>query len=319
MKHVNKLRELHQTFSLYRHPVSLKMLEEKIECSASTVKRLIAELRQQGAPLEYDREKNGYYYNKEFDFNLPGFWFSAEELLTLLTVQKLLSAAQPKLIGSLLKPLQNRFEKILAEDGLSGKQIAHRVRILGMAARQPTYECFKTVAAATVERKRLDIVYHGRGRNAETTRLISPQRLIHYRDNWYVDAWCHQADDLRSFAIDRIKSAKRTKQKARDVTAIVLDEKFASSYGIFSGTPKDIAVLRFSPERARWVADEQWHPQQIGKFLDDGRYDLQLPYADPRELIMDILKHGADVEVISPAALRLEVKNYIQNMQLIYK
>ena len=101
--------------------------------------------------------------------------------------------------------------------------------------------------------------------------------------------------------------------------ATELDENFASSYGIFSGKPKDTAVLRFSAERARWVADEQWHPQQIGKFLHDGRYELQLPYADSRELIMDILKHGAEVEVILPAVLRQAVKNHIQNMQLLYK
>lgn len=318
MKHLNKLRELHQTFSSFRHPVSIKALEEKIDCSNSTVKRLIAELRQQNAPLEYDREKNGYYYNKNFDFDLPGFWFSAEELLALLTVQKLLSASQPKLIGSLLKPLQNRFEKILAEDGLTGKQVAHRVRILSMAARQPEYECFKTVAAATLEHKRLDIIYHGRGRNAETNRQISPQRLIHYRDNWYVDAWCHQANSLRSFAIDRIKDAKRTRQKARDVPAAELDENFAGSYGIFSGKPKDTAVLRFSAERARWVADEQWHPQQVGKFLDDGRYELQLPYADPRELIMDILKQGAEVEVLGPEALRVAVAGQLRQATNLY-
>jgi proteasome accessory factor C len=319
MNHANKLRELHHLFSGYRQPVSINTLKDKLQCSHSTIKRLIMELRDLRAPLEYDKENNGYFYTKNFSFDLPGFWFNAEELQALLTVQKLLSAAQPKLIGNLLKPLQNRFEKILAQDGLTGKQVAHRVRILGMASREPKYECFKTVTAATLERKRLDIIYHGRGRNEETVRLISPQRLIHYRDNWYVDAWCHQQDDLRSFAIDRIKEAKRTKQKARDVTATELDENFASSYGIFSGIPKDTAVLRFSAERARWVADEQWHPQQIGKFLHDGRYELQLPYADPRELIMDILKHGADIEVISPAALRQEVINYIQNMHLIYK
>lgn len=318
MNHANKLRELHHILVSYRLPVSIKTLEEKLECSHSTTKRLISELRDLSAPLEYDQEKNGYSYKKDFNFDLPGFWFNAEELLALLTVQKLLVASHPKLIGSLLKPLQNRFEKILAEDGLSGKQVSHRVRILGMAARQPKYESFKTVAAATLERKRLNIIYHGRGRNAETARLISPQRLIHYRDNWYVDAWCHQADDLRSFAIDRIKDAKRSKQKARDVPASELDENFASSYGIFSGKPRDLAVLHFSAERARWVADEQWHPQQTGKFLDDGRYELRLPYADPRELIMDILKHGAEVEVVGPSSLRTAVARQLRHAANLY-
>ena len=67
-----------------------------------------------------------------------------------------------------------------------------------------------------------------------------------------------------------------------------LDEHFATAYGIFAGTPTHTAVLRFTPERARWVVDEQWHPRQAGRFLDDGRYELQIPYSDARELIMDI-------------------------------
>ena len=56
-----------------------------------------------------------------------------------------------------------------------------------------------------------------------------------------------------------------------------------------------------------WVADEQWHPRQAGRFLEDGRYELEVPYSDPRELVMDILKHGAEVEVIAPEELRREV------------
>ena len=52
------------------------------------------------------------------------------------------------------------------------------------------------------------------------------------------------------------------------------------------------------------MSEEAWHPKQVGIFLDDGRYQLDLPYADSRELLMDILKFGPDVEVISPIALR---------------
>ena len=66
------------------------------------------------------------------------------------------------------------------------------------------------------------------------------------------------------------------------------------------------AVLRFSPERARWVADETWHPQQKGR-LENGHYILEIPYSDDRELVLDILKHGPDVEVLRPKSLRKRV------------
>lgn len=71
-------------------------------------------------------------------------------------------------------------------------------------------------------------------------------------------------------------------------------------------------MLRFTPERARWVADEHWHPQQQSLLLGDGSYELRIPYSDSRELIMDILKHGAEVEVIAPEELRREVLEHLR-------
>ena len=72
-----------------------------------------------------------------------------------------------------------------------------------------------------------------------------------------------------------------------------------------------MAVLRFTKERARWVADEVWHPQQEGKRLEDGSYELKIPYRESRELVMDILRHGADVVVMEPEALVEEVKRQL--------
>jgi predicted DNA-binding transcriptional regulator YafY len=176
-----------------------------------------------------------------------------------------------------------------------------------MAAR-PTGEWFQVLASATLQRRKLQLRYHGRGRDDITERTVSPQHIIHYRDNWYLDAWCELRKELRSFAVDRVKSAIETTDKAEDIAEAKLNEHYASSYGIFAGKANKIAVLRFSKERARWVADERWHPEQTGQFLVDGRYELRIPYRDERELVMDILRHGADVEAVSPATLRDSVK-----------
>ena len=188
-----------------------------------------------------------------------------------------------------------------------------------MTGRNVALECFQTVAGALLQRNRLHITYHGRGNDQTSQREISPQRLIHYRDNWYLDAWCHTRNALRSFAVERITAAKALPQRCRDVPEKQLDAHYASSYGIFAGKPKHTAVLRFTPERARWVADEHWHPQQQGRFLEDSRYELCIPYSDSRELIMDILKHGADVEVIEPDSLRKLLSKHLQQALLQYE
>jgi proteasome accessory factor C len=322
MDRLQRIYKLHQAISSRRHPVSCQTLQDDLECSRATVNRIIQEMRLYfNAPIEYDRSHNGYHYalaDRE-TFELPGLWFSETELYALLTTQQLLAHVQPGLLDTQLKPVKERIEQILAVRHLGSEEISTRVRILRMTGRNVALECFQTVAGALLQRNGLHISYHGRGNDETSQREISPQRLIHYRDNWYLDAWCHTRNALRSFAVERIIAAKALPQRCRDVPEKQLDAHYASSYGIFAGKPKHTAVLRFTPERARWVADEQWHPQQQSLVLEDGSYELRIPYADQRELIMDILKHGANVEVISPKSLRNAVAEHLQNALRRYR
>ena len=327
MDRLQRIYKLHQAVSSRRHPVSCQTLQDELECSRATVNRIIQEMRLYfNAPIEYDRSHNGYHYalSDGQAFELPGLWFSETELYALLTTQQLLAHVQPGLLDTQLKPVKERIEQILAATHLGNRhlgseEISKRVRILRMTGRNVVLECFQTVAGALLQRNRLHITYHGRGNDQTSQREISPQRLIHYRDNWYLDAWCHTRNALRSFAVERITAAKALPQRCRDVPEKQLNEHYASSYGIFSGKPKHTGVLRFTPERARWVADEHWHPQQQSLLLGDGSYELRIPYSDPRELVMDILKHGADVEVISPESLRNTVADHLQNALGRYK
>jgi len=316
MSSFQRIYQLHCILASHTLPVSHQVLEERLECSRATVNRTIESLRLYfNAPLKYDRERNGYYYDAQDNgvFELPGVWFDANELYALLTVQQLLEQIQPGLLGTQLKPIKDRLEKILASQHLDNQQITSRIRILSMMGRNITIKHFQSVASALLQRKQLNIAYHSRSHDQQTERVISPQRLTHYRDNWYLDAYCHTRNALRSFAVERIISASSLDQAALEITEAALNEHFATSYGIFAGKAKQTAVLRFTAERARWVADEQWHPQQEGKFLPDGSYELRIPYANETELVMDILKHGAEVEVIAPEALRHAI---LQNLRM---
>jgi len=108
-----------------------------------------------------------------------------------------------------------------------------------------------------------------------------------------------------------MRAAEVLDRAARDVPAKELDEALASGYGIFGGRDTRWARLRFSPVRARWVAAEQWHPDQRAHFEADGAYVLEVPYSDDRELVMDILKFGPDVEVLEPPGLRQRVRQLL--------
>jgi proteasome accessory factor C len=321
MDRFDRIFELNRIFQSARYPVSRQRLEQELECSRATVKRLIEEMRLYlNAPIVYDRKHNGYYYDSGESemYQLPGLWFNASELQALLTVQQLLADIQPGLLDSHLQPLRRKIDQLLSHQPGGTEPIFNHIRLLRAAAR-PAGPYLTQLASALASRHRVSLEYYNRAADSNTQREVSPQRLTLYRDNWYLDAWCHLRNGLRTFALDAISEVNESQQAAIEVDERHLQAHFSDAYGIFSGAAQHQAVLRFSQHRARWVSKEQWHPQQQSRWLEDGRYELILPYANSAELIMDLMRYGADVEVILPASLRDEIINRLQQASAVYK
>ena len=306
-----------------RGSVSFADLLAALEVSPATLKRDLEYLRDQlGAPIEYDRDTNGYRFGTpatsvlqravEPRHELPGLWFNASEVHALLTMQSLLRGLEPGLLRPHVEPLLARLQGMLATDDHSLEEIERRVRILHMAARKVKLKYFQLAATATLRRLRIAVTYWSRYNDKTTARELSPQRLVFYRGNWYLDAWCHLRKDIRSFALDGLRQAVLLEKPAKNVAEAELDEVLASGYGIISGRKLDRAVLRFSATAARWVAAEEWHPKQKARTEADGSYLLEFPYNDDQELVMDILRHGPEVEVLAPPALRERVAGQLR-------
>ena len=306
-----------------RKVVSFADLQAELEVSRATLTRDMAYLRDRmQAPVEWSRETGGYRIAAGFAASvassvgarheLPGLWFSPGEIHALLTMHQLLARLDGGgLLTPHIAPLMERLNALLGSKGQeadkatsAADQVRRRVRIIGLAQRIVRPKHFQRVGTALLQRKRLVLDYRARGTGEVTHREVSPLRLVHYRENWYLDAWCHLREGLRNFAVDAILDAQMLDKPAEEISDVKLDATFGPSYGIFSGGSLRWARLRFTPERAAWVKDEQWHPQQQGKNLPGGAYELRIPYADHRELLMDILKHGAHCEVLGPPSLR---------------
>lgn len=289
--------------------VTFADLQRELEVSRATLKRDLAHLRERlNAPIVFDREGGGYRYDKQGvgpRFQLPGLWFTADECLALMTMHQMLAALDAGgLLGPHIAPLMERLSKALGSDAAPAREVLRRVKLLPSQMRRVKLKWFELVGRALMTRRRLEIDYFTRYRNERSVREVSPQRLVHYRGNWYLDAWCHRSEGVRMFALDSIEDARLLETKAKDVSVRQVDEETARGYGIYRGTNLKWATLRFTSEAARWVRSEIWHVEQQGRELPDGGYELKVPYADPRELEMDVLRHGENVEVTAPAELR---------------
>ena len=304
-----------------RKVVSFTTLMEELSVSRATLKRDLAYLRDRlNAPIIHDRDAGGYRFDHMTpkvggQYELPGLWFSAEEIHALLTMQHLLvNLDTGGMLGPHIKPLLSRLTALLGTADNPAEEIVKRIHIETVGAREFHLDNFQAVGSALLRRKRLLIDYFAKGKAEQSQREVSPQRLVYYRNNWYLDAWCHVRNDLRAFAVDSIERAEILEKRAKDVSEKMLKEVLGAGYGIFSGKDVRWATLLFSPERSRWVASERWHPEQKGRYLEDGRYELTVPYSSDPELLMDILKYGADCLVISPPELKKRVSDEVRRM-----
>jgi predicted DNA-binding transcriptional regulator YafY len=319
MNRLDRLYKIHVLLRHARRPVSMSRLEEELESSRNTVTRDIAYLRDHfGAPIIYNREQNGHQYDPRAPvFELPGLWMNASELHALLACEQLLESVQPGLFSEKLGPLKQRIRKLLGDASQHNDTLADRVRVQHFQLRSVNERIFMPVADATLAGRQLRIRYRGRRKNDSSERQIDPQRLLHYRHNWYLIAWCHSAGALRQFSIDRIDQVSVLDRTGQAVPAAQLEAFAGASFGIFSGDPTDHAHLRFTEQAARWAAEESWHPDQLSEWREDG-YHLHVPYSDPTELIMEVLRYGPDVEVLGPASLREQVGVRIRQMGDVY-
>ena len=294
-----------------RGTVTTDEFKRELEVSLATLKRDLEYLKSRhNAPIEWDRDAGGYRFVQAQPlapkYELPGLWFNPREAQALLTMEHLLENLEPGLLGAQVEPLKERLTSLLSAGDHSADEVRRRIRVIPFGARRHEPKHFEVVASAVLGREKLHLTYWNRANDEITERDVSPQRLVHYRNNWYLDGWCHLRNDIRSFSLDAIRKVSVVEGKVKDVPDAQLDAVLASGYGIFSGKKVQWATLRFTPERGRYVSLETWHSKQRGRWEKDGSYVIEVPFSSAKELLQDILKFGPDVEVLGPPALRAE-------------
>ena len=324
---MNQLDRLYQLerLLLSRQALGRDGLMRKLEISRATLKRYLELLRDRmNVPVVYDRDSNTYAI-KQPDRStqaqagtqrqeLPGVWFSQQEIVALLTMYKLISGLDTAgMLQRHLEPILQRLTTMLDTNHMRAQELQRRVRITGVAKREVPSKFFELVGLALTQRKKLQITYFTRSRNEESDRMLSPQRLVHHRNTWYVDAWCHTSKEIKRFALDAVRQALIVDAPAKEVSLTTVESTMDKGYGIYTGPKLLWATLVFTPRSAIWVAPEQWHPEQKSRRLPDGSLELKVPYTHDDELLMDILRHGADVRLLGPKELKHAL---IQRMQM---
>jgi predicted DNA-binding transcriptional regulator YafY len=282
--------------------VSFRTLQDELEVSRATLKRDLEYLRDQlGAPIEYDRFDNGYRIvprQRGPKHELPGLWFSERELYSLLMANQLLGELDADgTVSRHLQPALERIHQLLGAGGAGFDGLLRRVKIISPAKRPVPGRFFELIGEALMQRRRVRMTYLTRGRGEQARRDVSAQRLVHYRNTWYLDGWCHTRSRLLRFALDAVREATLLPDAALDIDVAEVEREMDRGYGAYAGAAPEWVTLVFNAQAAQWVGQEQWHPDQQGRWRDDGSYELRVPYTDATELAMDVMRHGSDVRI----------------------
>ena len=300
--------------------VNRQTLLQELGVSLATLKRDLEYLRDRmDAPIVWDAFDRGYRFQSpkgeagQAEHNLPGVWFSEREIHALLTMHQLIQGLdEGGVLARHLQPLLDKLHGMLGPTQKEADHLLRRVRIVSMARRPVPSQWFELFGDALLRRRQVRMRYRTRGRQETTEREVSPQRLVHYRSTWYLDAWCHRKSQLLRFALDAVQSATTLDQKTREVALKTVEAELDGGYGIFAGRRTQWATLVFSGPTVQWVSQEEWHPQQKTRHLADGRFEMRLPYTNETELVMDLLRHAGHVAVQSPPALAEAVEHRLK-------
>jgi predicted DNA-binding transcriptional regulator YafY len=292
------------------HEISTKQAQRDIDFARERLK----------APLLFNRIQNGYEY-EDTRYELPPIWCGQDELVAFCVALRLAAAVPDKQVKSFLHELLGKFLDFRsARPSPRLRSMESKISVKNIEYYRVDEDIFRRVLVGLFQGNSLRIAYRSPYAGEETERTILPLRLLHYMGNWHLIAFCSLKGELRDFALSRIRRIEQTDQAVRLPDGVqAIDDFIDRSFGLLGGGTSTEVHLRFSPDVAEWISEQVWHKSQEMVKREDGSIELSFPVSDFREVKREILKYGAEVEVLSPVELREEVKKEIEKMKEVYR
>jgi proteasome accessory factor C len=159
---------------------------------------------------------------------------------------------------------------------------------------EPTH--LEAVRDAAGRGERVEIDYWSAGRDELTTRRIDPAVAFFAMGEWYVNAYCHRANDERMFRIDRIRALRATGERFETSAA---DDEIAEVFHPRADDPR--VTIELAPNAA-WVAEA--YPAESTTTRADGTMEVVLAVSEPAWLERLLVRLGPEARVIGPETAR---------------
>lgn len=298
-----------------------RKLAEHSEISPKQAQRDIEFMRDRlGAPFLFNHQHKGYEYTQS-GYQLPPIWLNEEEVLAFCVAARLAAAVPDKRLKNFLHEFLEKFMTFRSASPLPNiNEMEEKISVKNIGYYKVEEAIFHQMVGALFENRAIRITYRTPYTGETSERLIQPLHLLCYMGNWHLIAFCTLREELRNFTLSRIEKIEQGTAKIDLPESLPSVKKYIrQAFGVITGPFSAEVALRFRPALAARVSEQIWHDSQQMSMDDDGSLELTFPVAGFEEVVREILKYGADVEVVAPEDLREMVREEIQRMTKIYR
>jgi len=301
-------------------PLKAKDLAAEFEVTVRTAYRDLDFMRDQwGVPLEFDRAKGTYRLTEPLA-ELPHITLSQGELVALYFAEKVLAQYRNTPFEDDLTSAFQKIQELLPEQvRVSPSTLDDFLSFDPGPLHTPDAEAFRDVLAAQRARQKLLIRYRSLSSDRTGQRRIHPYHLFNHHGDWYVLAWDEQHDEIRIFALHRIRRVTQTAEPFEISPRFSFKKFMKDAFAIQKGgKPVDVSI-RFAARQARWIRERKWHSTARVQEEMGGSLVLNLKVAETCEIKRWVMQFGREAEVLTPASLRRAVKEDLQAAAKLYR
>ena len=284
------------------------------DVSEKTIYRDIKFMKEaKGAPIEFDPDGNGYYYT-EPNFKFEALSMSEGELFAFYVAETAMKAYAGTPLADYLSGAFARLAKMLPDKvSVQTRDLAARVSFRKPPVEPVEKQVWDTLDKCLKDEDTVRIDYHAVGKNSQK-REIDPYHLFSWQGEWYVVAFCHLREKMRTFKVTRIVGAERTGEGFLIPDNFSINRYLEDSFRIGRGERKHNVKVRFKNKVAPWIREKLWHPKQKLKEEKNGDVTLEFPGSYLDEVFGWVMSWGAAAKVLEPRELRDRVRKEARSM-----
>lgn len=290
--------------------ISMEDLIFEFGVTQRTIERDFERLRDEmQAPLVYDKTLNKYHYSDP-TYSIPNVILTEGDLFTVSTVLPLMEQYENTPLENSFRHIMSKISSFLPDTITVDSSFLNKdISFLKDAAPVVQENVFNNIFKAIRSRKTITFDYKSVSSQVYKQKKFDAYHVLCQKGNWYVIGFDHGADNIRVYAMARIKTIDFTSELFKLPENFNLENHIDLDFGVWNNTeaPQEYE-LQFTPAMSNYITERQWHKNQEIEILEDGSVLLKFK-SNQKEMIFSwVMGFGNNVTVVKPESMIEKIK-----------